>query len=170
MLCAASTALLSLAARKGSIRTCNCWSKQFLEGGKKRFAGDTSTWTTQRGLDRSSKGPHHRLTRSDRSCRNYDLERKLGLPFHEHHRATPNVCHRPLQRDDNHHPELGHGARLRPGAHRRCRARLTLTGSSGRSLSLADFKGKTVMLEHYRGNNMQALPKKWTGQGVVCCR
>src|SRR5262249_45416622 len=42
----------------------------------------------------------------------------------------------------------------------------------------ADFKGKTVVLEwtshecpyvgkHYRGNNMQALQKKWTGQGVV---
>src|SRR5262245_33230427 len=54
----------------------------------------------------------------------------------------------------------------------------TLTDSNGRSLSLADFKGKTVVLEwtshecpyvgkHYRGNNMQALQKKWTGQGVV---
>jgi hypothetical protein len=54
----------------------------------------------------------------------------------------------------------------------------TLTDSNGRTLSLADFKGKTVVLEwtshecpyvgkHYRGNNMQALQKKWTGQGVV---
>ena len=54
----------------------------------------------------------------------------------------------------------------------------TLTDSNGRNLSLADFKGKTVVLEwtkrecpyvgkHYRGNNMQALQKKWTGQGVV---
>jgi len=54
----------------------------------------------------------------------------------------------------------------------------TLTDSNGRSVSLADFKGKTVVLEwtnhecpyvgkHYRGNNMQALQKKWTGQGVV---
>jgi peroxiredoxin len=54
----------------------------------------------------------------------------------------------------------------------------TLTDSSNRTLSLADFKGKTVVLEwtnhdcpyvgkHYRGNNMQALQKKWTGQGVV---
>ena len=54
----------------------------------------------------------------------------------------------------------------------------TLTGSNGRDLSLVDFKGKTVVLEwtnhgcpyvgkHYRGNNMQALQKKWTGQGVV---
>jgi peroxiredoxin len=54
----------------------------------------------------------------------------------------------------------------------------TLTDSNGRALSLADFKGKTVVLEwtnhdcpyvgkHYRGNNMQALQKKWTGQGVV---
>ena len=54
----------------------------------------------------------------------------------------------------------------------------TLTDSNGRNLSLADFKGKTVVLEwtshecpyvgkHYRGNNIQALQKKWTGQGVV---
>ena len=49
----------------------------------------------------------------------------------------------------------------------------TLTDSNGRNLSLADFKGKTVVLEcpyvgkHYRGNSMQALQKKWTGQGVV---
>ena len=54
----------------------------------------------------------------------------------------------------------------------------TLTDSNGRAVSLADFKGKTVVLEwtnhecpyvgkHYRGNNMQALQKKWTGQGVV---
>ena len=54
----------------------------------------------------------------------------------------------------------------------------TLTDSNGRNPSLADFKGKTVVLEwtshecpyvgkHYGGNNMQALQKKWTGQGVV---
>src|SRR5262249_40016653 len=54
----------------------------------------------------------------------------------------------------------------------------TLTDSNGRNLSLVDFKGKTVVLEwtnhecpyvgkHYRGNNMQALQKKWTGQDVV---
>jgi peroxiredoxin len=54
----------------------------------------------------------------------------------------------------------------------------TLTDSNGKSVSLADFKGKTVVLEwtnhdcpyvrkHYNGNNMQALQKKWTGQGVV---
>ena len=54
----------------------------------------------------------------------------------------------------------------------------TLTDSNGRALSLADFKGKTVVLEwtshdcpyvgkHYRGNNMQTLQKKWTGQGVA---
>ena len=54
----------------------------------------------------------------------------------------------------------------------------SLTDSNGRAISLADFKGKTVVLEwtnhecpyvgkHYRGNNMQALQKKWTGQGVV---
>ena len=54
----------------------------------------------------------------------------------------------------------------------------TLTDSNGRAVSLADQKGKTVVLEwtnhdcpyvgkHYRGNNMQALQKKWTAQGVV---
>jgi peroxiredoxin len=54
----------------------------------------------------------------------------------------------------------------------------SLTDSNGRNVSLADYKGKTVVLEwtnhecpyvgkHYRGNNMQALQKKWTGQGVV---
>lgn len=54
----------------------------------------------------------------------------------------------------------------------------SLTDSSGKSVSLADFKGKTVVLEwtnhdcpyvrkHYGGNAMQALQKKWTGQGVV---
>jgi peroxiredoxin len=54
----------------------------------------------------------------------------------------------------------------------------TLTDSNGQNRSLADFKGKTVVLEwtnhecpyvgkHYRGNNMQALQKKWTAQGVV---
>jgi peroxiredoxin len=54
----------------------------------------------------------------------------------------------------------------------------TLTDSNGRAVSLADFKGKTVVLEwtnhecpyvgkHYRGNSMQALQKKWTGQGAA---
>jgi hypothetical protein len=54
----------------------------------------------------------------------------------------------------------------------------TLTDSNGKAISLADFKGKTVVLEwtnhecpyvrkHYGGNNMQALQKKWTGQGIV---
>lgn len=54
----------------------------------------------------------------------------------------------------------------------------SLTDSNGRAVSLNDFKGKTVVLEwtnhqcpyvgkHYRGNNMQALQRKWTGQGVV---
>ena len=53
-----------------------------------------------------------------------------------------------------------------------------LTDSNGRARTLNEFKGKTVVLEwtnhqcpyvgkHYRGNNMQALQKKWTGQGVV---
>jgi peroxiredoxin len=54
----------------------------------------------------------------------------------------------------------------------------TLTDSNGGARSLADFKGKTVVLEwtnhecpyvgkHYRGKSMQALQKKWTGKGVV---
>jgi peroxiredoxin len=54
----------------------------------------------------------------------------------------------------------------------------SLTDSNGRIVSLADFKGKTVVLEwtnhdcpyvrkHYGGQNMQALQKKWTAQGVV---
>jgi AhpC/TSA family len=54
----------------------------------------------------------------------------------------------------------------------------TLIDSKGNSVSLADFKGKTVVLEwtnhecpyvrkHYGGNNMQGLQKKWTAQGVV---
>ncbi len=54
----------------------------------------------------------------------------------------------------------------------------SLTDSNGKAVSLADFKGKTVVLEwtnhdcpyvrkHYGGNAMQALQKKWTGQGVV---
>lgn len=54
----------------------------------------------------------------------------------------------------------------------------SLTDSNGKSVSLADFKGKTVVLEwtnhdcpyvrkHYGGGNMQALQKKWTAQGVT---
>jgi hypothetical protein len=54
----------------------------------------------------------------------------------------------------------------------------TLIDSNEKSVSLADFKGKTVVLEwtnhecpyvrkHYGGQNMQALQKKWTGQDVV---
>src|SRR5882724_4826659 len=53
-----------------------------------------------------------------------------------------------------------------------------LTDSNGKTGSLADFKGKTVVLEwtnhdcpyvrkHYGSNNMQALQKKWTAQGVA---
>jgi peroxiredoxin len=68
-----------------------------------------------------------------------------------------------------------------PGAQARIGAPapgFTLADSTGKSVSLADFKGKTVVLEwtnhecpyvrkHYGGQNMQALQKKWTGQGVV---
>jgi peroxiredoxin len=54
----------------------------------------------------------------------------------------------------------------------------TLTTSNGRTVSLADFKGKTVVLEwtnhecpyvgkHYRSNNMQRLQKKWTARDVI---
>jgi peroxiredoxin len=54
----------------------------------------------------------------------------------------------------------------------------SLSDSNGRSVSLSDFKGKTIVLEwtnhecpyvrkHYGGQNMQALQKKWTAQGVV---
>ena len=54
----------------------------------------------------------------------------------------------------------------------------TLIDADGTQRSLADFKGKTVVLEwtnhdcpyvrkHYGGNNMQSMQKKWTGQGVV---
>ena len=56
--------------------------------------------------------------------------------------------------------------------------KFTLIDSNGNSVSLADFKGKTVVLEwtnhecpyvrkHYGGNNMQGLQKKWTAQGIV---
>lgn len=68
-----------------------------------------------------------------------------------------------------------------PGAAMSAEARIgaaapnfTLTDSNGRPVSLAEFKGKTIVLEwspyvrkHYGGNNMQALQKKWTAQGVV---
>jgi hypothetical protein len=54
----------------------------------------------------------------------------------------------------------------------------TATTSEGKTLSLADYKGKTVVLEwlnygcpfvkkHYNGKNMQALQKEYTGKGVV---
>lgn len=54
----------------------------------------------------------------------------------------------------------------------------TLPAADGRSVSLADLKGKTVVLEwtnhecpyvgkHYRSSNMQQLQKKWTARDVV---
>lgn len=54
----------------------------------------------------------------------------------------------------------------------------TAKDTNGKTVSLADLKGKTVVLEwsnhdcpfvrkHYSGNNMQALQKKWTAQNVV---
>lgn len=54
----------------------------------------------------------------------------------------------------------------------------TATDSNGKAVSLADYKGKTVVLEwtndgcpfvkkHYGAQAMQSLQKKWTGKGVV---
>jgi peroxiredoxin len=54
----------------------------------------------------------------------------------------------------------------------------TLTDSNGKAHSLADFKGKVVVLEwwnnecpfvakHYGSANMQKLQKEWTGKGIV---
>jgi peroxiredoxin len=54
----------------------------------------------------------------------------------------------------------------------------TLTGTDGKTYSLADFEGKYVVLEwinhdcpfvkkHYGSGNMQKLQKKYTEQGVV---
>jgi peroxiredoxin len=54
----------------------------------------------------------------------------------------------------------------------------TLTDSHGKPHSLADFKGKVVVLEwwnfecpfvgkHYGSGNMQKLQKEWTAKGVV---
>lgn len=78
---------------------------------------------------------------------------------------------------------LGFDLSLRPGAAAQARVgalapAFTLPASNGRTISLADLKGKTLVLEwsnhqcpyvgkHYRGNNMQMLQKKWTGRDVV---
>jgi peroxiredoxin len=54
----------------------------------------------------------------------------------------------------------------------------TLVDSHGQSRSLADFHGRTVVLEwwnhqcpfvnkHYGSGHMQQLQKEWTGQGIV---
>jgi peroxiredoxin len=54
----------------------------------------------------------------------------------------------------------------------------TLTDSNGKTRSLADFAGKTVVLEwwnyqcpfvgkHYNSGHMQKLQKEWTAKGVV---
>jgi peroxiredoxin len=54
----------------------------------------------------------------------------------------------------------------------------SLPDASGRSVALADLKGRTVVLEwinpqcpfvrkHYGAQNMQSLQKRYTGQGVV---
>ncbi len=55
---------------------------------------------------------------------------------------------------------------------------VTHTDTNGKSHNLADFKGKTVVLEwinhgcpfvvkHYSGGHMQALQKEYTGKGIV---
>jgi peroxiredoxin len=77
---------------------------------------------------------------------------------------------------------LGFDLGLRPGATAQTvgapAPAFTLPASNGRTVSLADFRGKTVVLEwtnhdcpyvgkHYRGNNMQRLQKKWTAKNVV---
>jgi hypothetical protein len=54
----------------------------------------------------------------------------------------------------------------------------TATASSGKTVHLADYRGKYVVLEwhnngcpyvgkHYRSGNMQRLQKEWTGRGVM---
>ncbi len=54
----------------------------------------------------------------------------------------------------------------------------TLQDTDGKARSLAEFAGKTVVLEwtndgcpfvkkHYESGNMQALQKRWTGKGVI---
>jgi len=54
----------------------------------------------------------------------------------------------------------------------------TATASSGKTVRLADYRGKFVVLEwhnngcpyvgkHYNSGNMQRLQKQWTSQGVV---
>jgi peroxiredoxin len=54
----------------------------------------------------------------------------------------------------------------------------TASASNGKTIHLADYRGKYVVLEwhnngcpyvgkHYRSGNMQKLQKEWTGRGVV---
>ena len=54
----------------------------------------------------------------------------------------------------------------------------TATDAAGKAVSLSDYAGRTVVLEwtnkdcpfvrkHYGGQAMQALQRKWTGQGIV---
>jgi alkyl hydroperoxide reductase subunit AhpC len=54
----------------------------------------------------------------------------------------------------------------------------TATASNGKTIHLADFRGKYVVLEwhnngcpyvgkHYRSGNMQKLQKEWTSKGVI---
>ncbi len=78
---------------------------------------------------------------------------------------------------------LGVDLTLRPGAAAQARVgapapAFALPASNGRTVSLADLKGKTLVLEwtnhecpyvgkHYRGNNMQMLQKKWTARDIV---
>jgi alkyl hydroperoxide reductase subunit AhpC len=54
----------------------------------------------------------------------------------------------------------------------------TTTASNGKTIHLADYRGKYVVLEwhnngcpyvgkHYKSGNMQRLQKEWTGRGVI---
>jgi len=75
---------------------------------------------------------------------------------------------------------LGHAATAAPEAAKvgAPAPAFSATDSNGKTVSLADFKGKTVVLEwtnhgcpfvqkHYTADNMQKLQKKWTAQGVT---
>lgn len=72
---------------------------------------------------------------------------------------------------------LASGARAAPAVDAAAPA-FTLADTDGKPRALADFKGKTVVLEwlnydcpfvrkHYGSGNMQRLQKEWTAKGVV---
>ncbi|MEK9967618.1 MAG: thioredoxin family protein [Ferrovibrio sp.] len=72
-------------------------------------------------------------------------------------------------------PQLGFASGIQVG---QPAPAFSVKDTNGKTVSLADLKGKTVVLEwsnhecpfvrkHYSGNNMQSLQKKWTAQNVV---